>query len=48
MSRLEAKLKRELAPGSRVVSHYWRFPGIKPERVQGNVYRYRIDGGPPG
>jgi protein-L-isoaspartate O-methyltransferase len=42
MSRLEAKLKRELAPGSRVVSHYWRFPGIKPERVQGNVYRYRI------
>jgi protein-L-isoaspartate O-methyltransferase len=42
MARLEAKLKRELAPGSRVVSHYWRFPGIKPERIQGNVYRYRI------
>ncbi len=43
MARLEAKLKRELAAGSRIVSHYWRFPGLKPERVQGNVYRYRLD-----
>jgi cyclopropane fatty-acyl-phospholipid synthase-like methyltransferase len=42
MARLEAKLKRELAPGSRVVSHYWRFPGLAPERVQGSIYRYRI------
>jgi cyclopropane fatty-acyl-phospholipid synthase-like methyltransferase len=42
MSRLEAKLKRELAPGSRIVSHYWKFPTLRPERVQGNVYRYRV------
>ena len=42
MARLEAKLKRELAPGSRVVSHYWRFPGLQPERVQGSIYLYRI------
>jgi len=42
MARLEAKLKRELKPGSRVVSHYWRFPGLQPERVQGSIYRYRI------
>ncbi|MGA2977343.1 MAG: hypothetical protein ABSF77_18705 [Spirochaetia bacterium] len=42
MARLEAKLKSELRPGSRVVSHYWRFPGLRPERVQGNIYRYRI------
>jgi ribosomal protein L11 methylase PrmA len=42
MARLEAKLKRELAPGSRIVSHYWRFPGLQPERVQGSIYRYRI------
>ena len=42
MARLEAKLNRELAPGSRVVSHYWRFPGLSPERTQGNIYRYRI------
>jgi hypothetical protein len=41
MGRLETKLQKELTPGSRVVSHYWRFPGLRPERVQGNVYRYR-------
>jgi protein-L-isoaspartate O-methyltransferase len=42
MARLEAKLGRELAPGSRIVSHYWRFPGLSPEQSQGNIYRYRI------
>jgi predicted O-methyltransferase YrrM len=42
MARLEAKLSRELAPGARVVSHYWRFPGLSAERTQGNIYRYRI------
>jgi ribosomal protein L11 methylase PrmA len=42
MARLEAKLRRELAPGSAVVSHYWRFPGLRPERTQGNIYRYRL------
>jgi hypothetical protein len=42
MARLEAKLSRELTPGARVVSHYWRFPGLSPERTQGNIYRYRI------
>jgi hypothetical protein len=45
MARLEAKLERELAPGSRIVSHYWRFPGLRPEQSQGNVYRYRTPGG---
>jgi hypothetical protein len=42
MARLESKLSRELAPGTRIVSHYWRFPGLRPERTQGNIYRYRI------
>lgn len=42
MARLESKLNRELAPGARVVSHYWRFPGLSPERSQGNIYRYKI------
>ena len=42
MSRLEAKLRRELAPGSRVVSHYWRFPGMMPEQTRSSIYRYRI------
>ena len=40
MARLEAKLCRELAPGSRIVSHYWRFPGLRPEETRGNIYRY--------
>jgi protein-L-isoaspartate O-methyltransferase len=44
MARMEAKLSRELAPGSRIVSHYWRFPGLQPEQTQGNIYRYRIPG----
>jgi hypothetical protein len=43
MARLEGKLKRELAPGARIVSHYWRFPGLRPERSTGNIYRYRVD-----
>jgi len=42
MGRLEAKLRRELAPGSRVVSHYWKFPGLRPEQTRANIYRYRI------
>lgn len=42
MARLEAKLGRELAPGSRIVSHYWRFPALRPEQTQGNIYRYRV------
>jgi len=43
MGRLEAKLRKELPKGARIVSHYWRFPGLQPERTQRNVYRYRID-----
>ena len=42
MGRLEAKLKRELPPGARIISHYWRFPGLLPEQTQGNIYRYRV------
>ena len=35
MARLEAKLNRELPPGARVVSHYWRFPGLRRKRPRG-------------
>jgi len=42
MGRLEAKLLREMAPGSRIVSHYWRFPVLRPEQVRSNIYRYRV------
>jgi hypothetical protein len=42
MGRLEAKVKRELPGGARIVSHYWRFPTLLPETARGDIYRYRI------
>lgn len=42
MRRLERKLLRELRPGARVVSDYWRFPTLAPDVVQGTLYLYRI------
>jgi len=42
MGRLEAKVKRELAAGARIVSHYWRFPTLLPETARGDIYRYRV------
>lgn len=42
MGRLEAKVKRELPAGARIVSHYWRFPTLLAETSRGDIYRYRI------
>jgi ribosomal protein L11 methylase PrmA len=42
MRRLEAKVRRELAPGARVVSDYWGFPTLKAERTHGTVSCYRM------
>jgi SAM-dependent methyltransferase len=42
MGRLEAKLKRELSPSARIVSHHWRFPRLAHESVRGDVYLYRM------
>ena len=42
MRRLEAKLKKELAPGARVVSDFWGFPSLAPEKTVGTVFFYRI------
>ena len=42
MRRLEAKVRKELAPGARVVSDYWGFPAMTPESVHGTVFCYRI------
>ena len=42
MARLEAKLRKELPRGARVVSHYWRFPALAPEHTQKSIYRYRM------
>ena len=43
MGRLEAKLKRELTPDTRIVSHYWRFPSLRPMREHGRIFLYRVD-----
>jgi cyclopropane fatty-acyl-phospholipid synthase-like methyltransferase len=42
MGRLETKVQRELAPGARIVSHYWRFPTLTVEAARGDIYRYRV------
>jgi hypothetical protein len=43
MRRLEAKLRRELPRGARVVSDYWRLPGLAADATLGTIYRYRIE-----
>jgi hypothetical protein len=45
MRRLEAKVKRELPPGALVVSDFWGFPTLSPERMTGTVFVYRIVSG---
>ena len=42
MARLEDKLKKELAPSARIVSHYWRFPTLQVVREHGRVYLYKV------
>ena len=42
MARLEAKLKKELSPSARIVSHYWRFPSLPLVREHGRVYLYKV------
>ena len=42
MRRLEAKVRRELAAGARVISDCWGFPTLAPDRVCGTVLCYRI------
>jgi len=42
MRRLESKLRRELPRGARVISDYWRLPGLAADTTRGTVYRYRM------
>jgi hypothetical protein len=42
MRRLAAKIRRELAPGARVVSDCWGLPGMTAERIHGTVFCYRM------
>lgn len=43
MERLEVKLKKELKPGSRVVSNYFVFPNWKHSKKESNAYLYEVD-----
>lgn len=42
MGRLESKVMREMEAGTRVVSHHWQFPHLVPEKIEQDVYLYRI------
>lgn len=42
MGRLESKVMREMATGTRVISHHWRFPHLRPEKIEADIYCYRI------
>ncbi len=42
MARLEKKLKKDLKPGSRVVSNYFKLPNIKPMKQENKVWLYEI------
>lgn len=42
MPRLEKKLLQELKPGSKIVSNYFRFPNLVPDKQNGRVRLYQI------
>ncbi|MGO9308383.1 MAG: hypothetical protein ACLQDL_05105 [Spirochaetia bacterium] len=42
MRRLEAKVRKELPPGARVVSDYWEFPTMTADKREGTIAFYRI------
>jgi len=42
MPRLEIKLQRELAAGSRIVSNYFTFPNLSPVKKVKYIYVYKI------
>jgi hypothetical protein len=46
MRRLEKKIRREMPAGARVISDYWGFPSLVPDRRIGTVYRYRLGARP--
>ncbi|MBI5655204.1 class I SAM-dependent methyltransferase [Candidatus Uhrbacteria bacterium] len=42
MRPLWTKLKNELRPGTRIISHAFSFPEVSPEKEVGNVRMYRL------
>ena len=43
MKRLENKLKKELRPGSKIATNYFKFPSLKPIHMRNNVSLYVMD-----
>jgi hypothetical protein len=43
MRRLESKLRKELPRGARIISDFWRLPGLVAEATRGTIYRYRME-----
>ena len=41
-NKLSKKFKRELKPGSIIVSHYWKLPNWKIKKQEGRVYLYEV------
>lgn len=42
MKKLEAKLMKELKPGSLIISHHWTFPTLPPLKHKSDIYVYQI------
>ncbi len=43
MRRLESKLRKELPRGARVITDYWRLPGLAADATRGTIYLYRME-----
>lgn len=41
-NKLAKKFKKELTPGSIIISHYWKLPGLRIKKQTGRVYLYRV------
>lgn len=44
MPKLEIKLQNELPKGAHIVSNYFEFPNLKPQKVTGRIRIYKIRG----
>lgn len=42
MNKLAKKIKREMKPGARIISHAFSFPGWQPVKKDGNIYLYVV------
>jgi cyclopropane fatty-acyl-phospholipid synthase-like methyltransferase len=40
--RLEEKILRECKKGTKIVSHYWKFPNLRIKEEKDKIYEYKI------